>query len=58
MNVQNAVASLRSSGFIHPYRQGEFLKNTKDPVEEYFMKKFKELGISVVPPKKNRKKQD
>ncbi len=52
------VASLRSSGFMHRYRQGEFLKSVKDPVEDYFMEKFKELGISVVPPKKNRKKQD
>ena len=58
LNVQNAMASPRSSLFMHRYRQGEFLKSTKDPVEEYFREKFRELGISVVPPKKNRRKQD
>jgi hypothetical protein len=28
------------------------MKKTNDPLEEYFMKKFKEMGIQVVPPKK------
>jgi len=25
-----------------------------DPLEKYFLSKFKEMGISVVPPKKKR----
>jgi hypothetical protein len=34
------------------------LKSLKDPLEEYFMKKFKEMGIPVIHPKNKRKKQD
>ena len=52
------VEPRRSSGFIQRYGQGDLLKGVKDPLKEYFMEKFKEMGISVVPPKKNRKKQD
>ena len=52
------VAPRRSSEFIHKLKQGDSLKDTKDPLEEYFMEKFKEMGISVVPPQKKRKKQD
>jgi hypothetical protein len=44
--------------FIPRYRLGEFLKCSEDPLEEYFMKKFKEMGIPVISPKKKRKKQD
>jgi len=32
------------------------LQKTNDPLEEYFMKKFKEMGIQVIPPKKRKKK--
>ncbi len=26
------------------------MKKTSDPLEEYFMKKFKEMGIQITPP--------
>jgi len=32
------------------------MKKTNDPLEEYFIKKFKEMGIQVIPPKKRKKK--
>jgi len=32
------------------------MKKTNDPLEEYFMKKFKEMGIQVIPPKKKGKR--
>ena len=28
------------------------MKKTSDPLEEYFIKKFKEMGIQITPPKK------
>ena len=30
------------------------MKKTSDPLEEYFMKKFKEMGIQITPPKKGK----
>ncbi len=32
------------------------MKKSNDPLEEYFMKKFKEMGIKVIPPKKMKRK--
>ena len=34
--------------------EGKLMKKT-DPFEVYFMKKFKELGIKVVPPMKEKR---
>jgi hypothetical protein len=31
------------------------MKKTNDPLEDYFMKKFKEMGIQVIPPKKGKR---
>jgi len=31
------------------------MKRTRDPLEEYFMKKFEEMGIEIIPPKKAKK---
>ena len=31
------------------------MKKTNDPLEEYFMKKFKEMGIQPIPLKKKEK---
>jgi hypothetical protein len=28
------------------------MRRTRDPLEEYFMKKFEEMGIEVIPPEK------
>ena len=30
------------------------MKKTSDPLEDYFMKKFKEMGIQITPPKKGK----
>ena len=32
------------------------MKKSNDPLEKYFMKKFKEMGIQVIPLKKGKKK--
>ena len=31
------------------------MKKINDSLEEYFMKKFKEMGIQVIPPKKGKR---
>ena len=33
------------------------MKSVESPLEKYFIKKFKELGIEVTPPKTGKKKQ-
>jgi len=33
-------------------------KSKIDPLEEYFLMKFKEMGILIIPPKKKTKKSN
>ena len=33
-------------------------KNKIDPLEEYFLMKFKEMGIQIIPPKKKSLKSN
>lgn len=35
-------------------KEGRKMKKTSDPLEEYFMKKFKEMGIPITPPIKGK----
>jgi hypothetical protein len=32
------------------------MRKIRDPLEEYFMKKFEEMGIEIIPPKKVKRK--